>query len=175
MVETINTASEMPKKSKNKSTPAPAPITELTLNDENPTSSPELLKQEKDNEIKNATAKELIMSTLAPGSEPWKIAESMENASDIWKALEARYAPNKSEHIYSEQQEQDTTRTSIERAAEEARVEGDELERRKQAQARATREFYESMPNPDQRLLWALLHGGKPETEAWFNGTSLQT
>lgn len=42
---------------------------------------------------KNAHAKAIIMSTLIPGSEPWKIAESHEYASDIWKALEDRYAP----------------------------------------------------------------------------------
>lgn len=33
------------------------------------------------------------MSTLVPGSEPWKIAEPLELASDIWKALEDKYAP----------------------------------------------------------------------------------
>lgn len=42
---------------------------------------------------KNAHAKAIIMSTLIPGSEPWKIAEPLEYASDIWKALEDRYAP----------------------------------------------------------------------------------
>lgn len=42
---------------------------------------------------KNARAKALIMSTLVPGSEPWKIAEPLELASDIWKALEDKYAP----------------------------------------------------------------------------------
>ncbi len=42
---------------------------------------------------KNAHAKAIIMSTLIPGSEPWKIAEPLEYAADIWKALEDRYAP----------------------------------------------------------------------------------
>lgn len=42
---------------------------------------------------KNARAKALIMSTLVPGSEPWEIAEPLELASDIWKALEDKYAP----------------------------------------------------------------------------------
>ncbi|EXJ90073.1 hypothetical protein A1O3_03141 [Capronia epimyces CBS 606.96] len=42
---------------------------------------------------KNARAKALIMSTLVPGSEPWKIAEPLELASDVWKALEEKYAP----------------------------------------------------------------------------------
>lgn len=42
---------------------------------------------------KNARAKALIMSTLVPGSEPYKIAEPLELASDIWKALEDKYAP----------------------------------------------------------------------------------
>ena len=42
---------------------------------------------------KNAQAKALIMSTLVPGSEAWRIAEPLEYASDIWKALEAKYGP----------------------------------------------------------------------------------
>ncbi|EXJ95090.1 hypothetical protein A1O1_00208 [Capronia coronata CBS 617.96] len=46
-----------------------------------------------DFKAKNARAKALIMSTLVPGSEPWKIAEPLELASDIWKALEEKYAP----------------------------------------------------------------------------------
>jgi hypothetical protein len=33
------------------------------------------------------------MSTLVPGSEPWQIAEPLEYAADIWKALEERYGP----------------------------------------------------------------------------------
>jgi hypothetical protein len=33
------------------------------------------------------------MSTLVPGSEPWQIAEPLEYAADIWKALEGRYGP----------------------------------------------------------------------------------
>lgn len=46
-----------------------------------------------DFKAKNARAKALIMSTLVPGSEPWKIAEPLELASEIWKALEEKYAP----------------------------------------------------------------------------------
>lgn len=42
---------------------------------------------------KNARAKALIMSTLVPGSEPWKIAEPIELAANIMKALEDKYAP----------------------------------------------------------------------------------
>lgn len=34
------------------------------------------------------------MSTLVPGSEPWQIAEPLEYAADIWKALEEKYGPN---------------------------------------------------------------------------------
>ncbi|EXJ61782.1 hypothetical protein A1O7_02212 [Cladophialophora yegresii CBS 114405] len=43
--------------------------------------------------IKNAEAKSLIMATLVPGSEAWRIAEPIELASTIMKTLEARYAP----------------------------------------------------------------------------------
>src|SRR4051794_16506605 len=45
---------------------------------------------------KNARAKAIIMSTLVAGSEAWKIAEPLEYASDIWKALEDKYAPKDS-------------------------------------------------------------------------------
>ena len=37
------------------------------------------------------------MSTLVPGSEPWQIAEPLEYAADIWKALEGKYGPNSQE------------------------------------------------------------------------------
>jgi len=43
--------------------------------------------------------------------------------------------------------------------------------RRKEAQAAAAKVLMEHMPNRDQRFLWALLHGGKDEIMAWFNGT----
>lgn len=46
---------------------------------------------------KNARAKAIIMSTLVPGSEPWHIAEPLEYAADIWKALEEKYGPNSQE------------------------------------------------------------------------------
>ncbi len=42
---------------------------------------------------KNARAKALIMSTLVPGSEAWNIAEPIELASNIMRALEEKYAP----------------------------------------------------------------------------------
>jgi hypothetical protein len=42
---------------------------------------------------KNVEAKNLIMATLVPGSEAWKIAEPIELASTIMKTLEAKYAP----------------------------------------------------------------------------------
>ncbi|KAK5446745.1 hypothetical protein LTS15_009678 [Exophiala xenobiotica] len=44
---------------------------------------------------KNSHAKALIMSTLVPGTEPYKIAESHKLATDIWKELQAKYAPAK--------------------------------------------------------------------------------
>jgi hypothetical protein len=46
---------------------------------------------------KNARAKAIIMSTLVPGSEPWQIAEPLEYAADIWKALEEKYGPKSGE------------------------------------------------------------------------------
>ena len=44
-------------------------------------------------EAKNARAKAIILQTLEPGSEPWKIAEPLEYAADIWKALKDKYGP----------------------------------------------------------------------------------
>ncbi|KAL9107759.1 MAG: hypothetical protein Q9227_007381 [Pyrenula ochraceoflavens] len=61
--------------------------------------SPELSAYTKDLadwEAQNARCREIIMNTLIPGSEPWKIAEQFEKASDIWKALNDRYG-NKNE------------------------------------------------------------------------------
>ena len=42
---------------------------------------------------RNARAKAIILSNLVPGSEPWQIAEPLEYAADIWKALEKKYGP----------------------------------------------------------------------------------
>lgn len=66
--------------------PAPQPQTQAPLSKGYSSSSEDFW-------TKNARAKALIMSTLVPGSEPWKIAEPLELASDIWKALEDKYAP----------------------------------------------------------------------------------
>ncbi|OCT49795.1 hypothetical protein CLCR_07348 [Cladophialophora carrionii] len=54
---------------------------------------PPLTSLSDDFRIKNAEAKSLIMATLVPGSEAWKIAEPIPLASTIMKTLEARYAP----------------------------------------------------------------------------------
>jgi hypothetical protein len=83
----------MPRKSKKQ------PLAETEANyPDPPLSIPEKLAPDGPNPTtewleKNAHAKAIIMSTLIPGSEPWKIAEPLEYASDIWKALEDRYAP----------------------------------------------------------------------------------
>ena len=57
------------------------------------------------------------MSTLVPGSEPWQIAEPLEYAADIWKALEKKYGPNNggrddnaNEVVHEETGEQTTAR-----------------------------------------------------------------
>jgi hypothetical protein len=42
------------------------------------------------------------MSTLVPGSEPWQIAEPLEYAADIWKALEEKYGPKSGERCGDE-------------------------------------------------------------------------
>lgn len=43
------------------------------------------------------------MSTLVPGSEPWQIAEPLEYAADIWKALEEKYGPKGGERDYEDE------------------------------------------------------------------------
>lgn len=57
------------------------------------------------------------MSTLVPGSEPWQIAEPLEYAADIWKALEEKYGPKSEEKdgdetdvVHQENYEQTTER-----------------------------------------------------------------
>jgi len=215
----------MPKKTKN---PSPAPTISAT-----PSSAAQEAEEWR---AKNARAKAIIMSTLIPGSEPWKIAEPLELASDIWKALEDRYAPKKdgeaprtersdfvSEWVEGKSLEKyktgvrsaqmltnfpadalvpeyNTALTTEEREAairkrgeravqvnrldshweaeqvvteeDKKREEEKKEQHRKVAQAAAAKVLIDHMPNRDQRFLWALLHGGKEETMAWFNGTA---
>ena len=174
---------------------------------------------------KNTHAKAIIMSTLIPGSEPWKIAEPLEYAADIWKALEDRYAPKndtegnrleradfvndwvdgKEMEKYRDGPKRGSTLVEIpagaltpemtqrlaqkqmEEMMKDRSAQGefikevtrtDEKEkmfkekRKREANAAAAKVMAEHMPNRDQRFLWALLHGGKEETMAWFNGSS---
>lgn len=173
---------------------------------------------------KNAHAKAIIMSTLIPGSEPWKIAEPLEYAGDIWKALEDRYAPKNdtqgnrveradfvndwvdgkemekyrdgpkrgarliefpaeamtpemAQRLAQKQMEEMMKDRSVqgELVKEISRKDEEEMaltKRKKEANAAAAKVMAEHMPNRDQRFLWALLHGGKEETMAWFNGSS---
>lgn len=89
-------ANPAPVSTPSRQSPAKAVSTALT--------SPNLLTPEMaaytkdlaDWEAQNARCREIIMNTLIPGSEPWKIAEQFEKASDIWKALNDRYG-NKDE------------------------------------------------------------------------------
>lgn len=168
----------MPKQSKTQPQVSPAKLTPATKDS---TSSSKPPKNVDDWKVKNARAKELIMSTLEPGSEPWKIAEPLEFASDIWKALEARYAPNGRESIaatvkaiekpVTEKSSVLTDSVVSEFSNAVAELEYD-AKLRKEVQARAAKEFYDSMPNRDHRFLWAVLHGGKEETNAWFYGSA---
>lgn len=164
---------------------------------------------------KNARARELILATIEPDSEAYRIASSYELASDIWKALEARYAPKtgSAEAVGADiatggdgdastvdtKTHQDKRSPEIETANPEGLTSDevdklhkeppfeendtdeplpeteDELDRKQEARLRAIRALKETMPNRDQRFLWAILHGGTPETEAWFNGTDQKT
>lgn len=167
---------EMPKQQRHqKQQPANAGLTKSTSDAKEEVSSTKSSGNIEDFDAKNARAKELIMSTLVPGSEPWKIAEPLELASDIWKALEARYTQKDGQKNTT-----DTTMDSQKlaeikfQAGTQTETREDELDpevvRKREAMARATEEFHTSMPNRDQRFLWALLHGGKEETNAWFYG-----
>lgn len=89
-------ANPAPMTAPSRSAPAKAVSTALTSPD---LLSPEMAAYTKDLadwEAQNARCREIIMNTLIPGSEPWKIAEQFEKASDIWKALNDRYG-NKDE------------------------------------------------------------------------------
>lgn len=72
--------------------PSPAKVVSTALT--SPDVTPEMAAYTRDLadwEAENARCREIIMNTLIPGSEPWKIAEQFEKANDIWKALNDRY------------------------------------------------------------------------------------
>jgi len=145
---------------------------------------------------KEARAKSLMLTALIPGSEPYKLALSLNSIYDIWLALEDRYCPDPTvtgKNIVNEwvtetsnsmgdvpqEEKAAALRAKIEEAVLVSKAlqkcEAVMRDRRKEAQAAAARTLVENMPNRDQRFLWALLHGGKPETDAWFYGTSTES
>lgn len=141
---------------------------------------------------KNARAKAIIMSTLAPGSEAWKIAEPLEYASDIWKALEEKYGPKDGKSKMSQtgtpwveskeaveaakgRDQRDkaadfvqnrqaiNTLASRSRTAERAGVLGSQTSQDRDASLIETELHQERR---DKRFLWALLNGGKDKLDA---------
>lgn len=142
--------------------------------------------------IKNARAKAIIMSTLVPGSEAWKIAEPLEYASDIWKALEEKYGPKdgkgntwqpgtplaESKEVveaakgrdqrskaadFVQNQQAINTLASRSRTAERASGLGIQTSQDRNAAPTDTKLDQERR---DKRFLWALLNGGKDELDA---------
>jgi len=138
---------------------------------------------------KNARAKALILSTIVPGSEAWKIAQSFEYASDIWKALEEKYGPK--HEINSKALQQDNSsaswlevpavKTRHDPAAfAEPRREANMVEGGSRRGESASE--VESLTHPnggasptqaeidegrrDRRFLWALLNGGRETLDA---------
>jgi hypothetical protein len=141
---------------------------------------------------KNARAKAVIMSTLAPGSEAWKIAEPLEYASDIWKALEEKYGPKGDKSnmwqpgtpwVESKEaveaakgrdqrskaaefvQNQQAINTLAGRSRAADRASGLKLQT-SQDQDAAPTETKLHQERRDKRFLWALLNGGKDKLDA---------
>jgi hypothetical protein len=141
---------------------------------------------------KNAQAKALIMSTLVPGSEAWRIAEPLEIASDIMRALEAKYGPKSDAN---KARQPDTLGIKRHEVVEDAQ----RLDRKDQvpnlspnrqttravasgngvgesASKVGSQAHPDMKPSPvgsdvnqegrDMRLLWALLNGGKGKPDA---------
>jgi hypothetical protein len=141
---------------------------------------------------KNARAKAIIMSTLVPGSEAWKIAEPLEYASDIWKALEEKYGPKDGKSKmwqtgtpwveskeaveaakgrdqrdraadFGQNRQAINTLASRSRTAERAGVLGSQTSQDRDASLIETELHQERR---DKRFLWALLNGGKDKLDA---------
>ena len=141
---------------------------------------------------KNARAKAIIMSTLVPGSEAWKIAEPLEYASDIWKALEEKYGPKGGKNKmwqpdtpwvenkeaaeaakgrdqrdkaadFVQNQPAINTLASRSRTAERAGVLGSQTS---QDRGVSSTETELDQERRDKRFLWALLNGGKDKLDA---------
>jgi hypothetical protein len=141
---------------------------------------------------KNARAKAIIMSTLVPGSEAWKIAEPLEYASDIWKALEQKYGPKdginnmwqpgtpwvESKEVVEAAKELDHKNKAAEfgqnpqpvNVIASGRRTGDiasEVRPHTQQEVDASpTEAEMDQERRDKRFLWALLNGGKDKLDA---------
>ncbi len=106
---------------------------------------------------KNARAKAIIMSTLVPGSEPWQIANPLEYAADIWKALEQKYGPNTGENGGDE--DEMLCEDIIEQTAEAARL--DNVTRR---QPRAKDGLAQEGPNDLEEIADLWVSGQESDT-----------
>lgn len=141
---------------------------------------------------KNARAKAIIMSTLVPGSEAWEIAEPLEYASDIWKALEMKYGPKdgadnvsqpgtpslETQEVVTAARGLDnrdkapnfgTNQRTVNAVASNSRT-GDSASK-VGSQAHPDRDTSPvgseiDQERRDKRLLWALLNGGKDNLDA---------
>jgi hypothetical protein len=141
---------------------------------------------------KNARAKSIIMSTLVPGSEAWKIAEPLEYASDIWKALEEKYGPKdgtnnmwqpgtpwvESQEVVEAAQELDHKgkATGFEQNQQPVNVLASGGSTGESASKVGSQTHQDGDASPteaemdqerrDKRFLWALLNGGKDKLDA---------
>ena len=135
---------------------------------------------------KNARAKALIMSTIAPGSEAWKIAEPLEYAADIWKALEAKYGPKdgtaaenwesgeggsksddelEKEFLFdSKSQEDEAYDAANSSYAVEASIKAEQGETKRDNPL--SHDIKIDLGRRDKRFLWALLNGGKDRLDS---------
>ena len=138
--------------------------------------------------VKNAQARELIMSTIEPGSEAWGIADQYDNAADIWKALQNAYggekgasrtggvkqlsdvAPTHSEGVVDKRKAKDDT---VSAKVKEVKTQEPSLRdgsnyvepNKSWLQESAPYEAGTELSRRDKRLLWALLNGGKDEID----------
>lgn len=174
----------MPRRKKQYSNPLPSELQTLppSKDPRNPLSFDEWT-------TKNARAKAIIMSTLVPGSEAWKIAEPLEYAADIWKALEEKYGPKdgtsnmwqpgtpwvESKEVMEAAKELD--HNDNEKVEEAAQLEHltepapsnsttADIKNESAHRSMLNTEAEMDQERRDKRFLWALLNGGKDRLDS---------
>ena len=183
-LEDLKDRAKMPRKASKATTSVPAGLQSQPST--NPAENPWTQEEWK---VKNAKARELIMSTIEQGSEAWGIADQYDNAADIWKALQNAYGGKKGPRT---KELGKSSINALARAADAVNetkervdaVKGQEkqVEKMHRPDVRDGAEsaepnkswLQESTPHKadtdlsrrDKRLLWALLNGGKDKLDS---------